>query len=252
MVYTSRSIGGQEVAADAVEQDVNHGSEKTVHQGLHPRRFRHGGAVPTLRDQPADRLQMGQPFRVRRPDGPAGTVEAPKRVLARDRDRDHRGAPRVATAAPVLGRQEAAHHPDEAAPDGPVAGPVDRLRPAGTPRPDRAEATTDLPGPRRPARPVDGRTERYVVHRFQRRVQDRGWAVLLPADGHRWLQPLHPRMSGPPLHGSPRRQARAAAPVPRVRTPHHHPLRQWSALRDDSHRTAEPPLHLVDSPRHPP
>ena len=62
IVYISRSIGGQEVVVDAVEQDVNDGSETAVHQGLHPRSVCHGGTVPTLRNQSSDGLQMGRPI----------------------------------------------------------------------------------------------------------------------------------------------------------------------------------------------
>ncbi len=181
MVYTSGSMGGQEVAADAVERDVSHGSEETVHQGLPTRYLRHGRAVSTLaargespaafdrrcippgcvaprsntagmlprralpdgritalgatRDfhrgllehQSADRRQVGRPIRGRRPAGPAGASEAPARLLTRDRHRNHRGHPRAATHAPVLGRQEATRYPEEAVSAGPVAGPVDRL-----------------------------------------------------------------------------------------------------------------------------
>ncbi len=65
MVYTFRTIGGQEVAADALERDVNHGREATVHPGLHPRLVRDGLAVSSLRDQSAHGIQVGQAIRGR-------------------------------------------------------------------------------------------------------------------------------------------------------------------------------------------
>ena len=39
------------MAPDALERDVNHGAEASVHPGLYAGLVRHGGALPTLRGQ---------------------------------------------------------------------------------------------------------------------------------------------------------------------------------------------------------
>ncbi len=134
-----------------------------------------GSSGLRLRDFRASRSDRGDPkdARTRPPSRSRRRSRATRRMLARDRHRDHGGDPRAAWPASLLGCEEAPDHPEEAASSGRLACEIDRLRSSLPTRHDRPKAATEVSRSPGEARSVDGGPERHLVRRLQGRVQDR-------------------------------------------------------------------------------
>ena len=234
-----------------MEGGVTDGPADAVHRRSPSRCVVDHRAVRDVRDLAQDRVQVDRPVPAPRP-GRVGGAVAPATAIAESDGRGDRGGDsRGPTAPPKLGRQEAAGPAPQAPSAVGAPGALHRVRHsepprAGAPAPpasaDRAPRQADEPDPR---------AQRRVVCRFQGPVPDGRRAVLLSADGDRWVQPLSPGLSGVAVDGGSWGEAGLHAAVPGVRAAEADAERQRGAVRHDDSGAPVDAVGVVGAAGHP-
>ena len=188
-----------------------------------------------------------------------------------DRTRWHQGGRRSVQGAPKAAEPDpGAHRTCAPGAPGTIRLGGDEAASATPARPSRLEAPVAVhcePDPRpprqaaeEPATPAleasgcraarDGRPQRDLACGFQGSVQDAGWPVLLPADGHRSLQPHAAALQRSLLGSHGRCQAGFQTVVSRARSSGRHSDGQWRAVRFNGHPRSLRAQRLVDEARH--
>ncbi len=214
---TPEILVGHQGGAHAVEGGVTDGPADAVHRRSPSRCVVDHRAVRDVRDLAQDRVQVDRPVPAPGAVRIGGALAAAAPGAQSDGRRDRGRDPRGPASPPQLGRQEAAGSAAQASSPLEPARSIHRVRHsepprAGAPAPpasaDRASGQADEPDPR---------AQRRVVCRFQGPVPDGRRAVLLSADGDRWVQPLSPGLSGVDVDGGGRGEAGLHAAVSGVR-----------------------------------
>ena len=230
---------------------VDHAASSPVHSGCPEWGHAHHRALPGLRHQPEDRLQVAGP----------GMRPAAVPALA-DRSRRPQTSPTATAPELVQAVLEARHrHPTwgprkllrlllAAATGRPVARAQHDRPPSAPRRAGRHTAPGPPAGASRPPPSAHGRAQCHLDRGLQRPVQARPWAVLLSTDRGGWVIAgccCAARRSPAP------RWSRACPVFLRAFEEYGlsdaHPLRQRGALRHAGARAPLPALGVVAPPR---